>query len=248
VRLLNQSSEKPDFDTTDVPARRGVSTHHRVSPKLSGGRSPHRARVVRHSSSGVRRKRRTLLSHSRRSNTAARNLPASRSQPPSSSPPLCRSIEALHRYPTRPPRRSRRVFPSKSPVLPCRRDDTARLSAVETALKQTGLAFQSPRRQSHLVAKMRPSPRLRKSSHLQGFAPPMSPYCRQVVANLIDSLSFHGLCSPPRSRILRFRPASGKADRLSSVGPELPSAQRAGGRAASETSPPRFTFQPGKPV
>jgi hypothetical protein len=139
--LPNQSSEKPNFDTTDVPARRSVSTHHWVSPELSSGRSPFVARVVCHNFSVAHRKRRALPFHSLESDAVARNLPTGRSQPPSSSPPFGRSLQALHWYSTQSPKRPHRAFPSKSPVLPCRRSDIARAPTVETAVTQTGQAF-----------------------------------------------------------------------------------------------------------
>jgi hypothetical protein len=55
---------------------------------------------------------------------------------------------------------------------------------------------------------------LQKSSHLQGFAPPTSPYHCRVVANSPSGLSFHGLCSPPRST---FTPLSSRLRECPSV-------------------------------
>jgi hypothetical protein len=73
-----------------------------------------------------------------------------------------------------------------------------------------------------------------KSSHLQGFAPPTSPYCCGIVANTHSSLSFHGLCSPSRSPTIRFRPTTGKDRRAFAGRPRNDSRAASWLRVASE--------------
>ena len=47
------------------------------------------------------------------------------------------------------------------------------------------------------------------TGRLQGFTPPTSPYCVDCF-QYRHSLSFHGLCSPPRRRSLRFVPTTSR--------------------------------------
>jgi len=129
-----------------------------------------------------------------------------------------------------PPGRSRSqraVFPKAEAIFlttRARRHRSARLSApVENpqsccTAEAAPHAFDRPKPPSanrasvlvhrlriRLVAKADSLASHQKSSHLQGFAPPTSPYCLQVVSNPIDSLFFHGLCSPSRSYMFRLR-------------------------------------------
>jgi hypothetical protein len=136
----------------------------------------------------------------------ARSHPTNRSQPALDSLLCCRSNRASAE--SSPDRRSSRSRHShrKPPILsPGRNRDTCFQRPKSPSANQAQRSGDSLL-QPDLVAKFLPLPRLQKSSHLQGFAPPTSPYCRRVVANPINSLSFHGLCSPPRSPTLRFRP------------------------------------------
>jgi len=72
-----------------------------------------------------------------------------------------------------------------------------------------------------------------RSGRLQGLAPPTSPLCRRHRCRYLDTRSFHGLCSSPRSLALRTSPTECRG-RASTARPK-PRGTRVAGRRVRPT-------------